>query len=192
MEASPQARPFAVKAIREFFEPPIIFVKKDDLESVIEILGSDHGLPSEAARVSQWHWFSRRLEERERACATLVAGRNPFPDRQNTGAVSTDRKSGMGSAVACTGKRAGAYLVGLAGVTFCSYFVFRLLLSEWKNDTFRMGKWWCDKNAAVFQFIGEDNVYFYGPAEMAMFLGLQGRQPEFPPPTGQCSCRRWS
>ncbi|MFI3206298.1 MAG: class I tRNA ligase family protein, partial [Clostridia bacterium] len=35
--------------------------------------------------------------------------------------------------------------------------------NEWK-------KWWNDENSAVYQFIGEDNIYFYGIAEMAMFL----------------------
>ena len=33
--------------------------------------------------------------------------------------------------------------------------------------------WWCDdENAKVFQFIGEDNIYFYALAEMAMFKAL--------------------
>lgn len=34
--------------------------------------------------------------------------------------------------------------------------------------------WWCDdENAKVFQFIGEDNIYFYALAEMAMFKALE-------------------
>ena len=33
---------------------------------------------------------------------------------------------------------------------------------EWK-------KWWQDEDSTVYQFIGEDNIYFYGIAEMAMF-----------------------
>ena len=33
---------------------------------------------------------------------------------------------------------------------------------EWKT-------WWQDKDSKVYQFIGEDNIYFYGIAEMAMF-----------------------
>jgi methionyl-tRNA synthetase len=37
-------------------------------------------------------------------------------------------------------------------------------------------EWWCSADAGVYQFIGEDNVFFYGLAEMAMFLGMQGRQ----------------
>lgn len=37
---------------------------------------------------------------------------------------------------------------------------------EWK-------KWWEDEDATVYQFIGEDNIYFYAIAEMAMFTALK-------------------
>ena len=36
---------------------------------------------------------------------------------------------------------------------------------EWK-------KWWDDDESAVYQFIGEDNIYFYAIAEMGMFKAL--------------------
>ena len=36
-------------------------------------------------------------------------------------------------------------------------------------------KFWLSKDAEVFQFIGQDNIYFYGIAEMAMFMATQGR-----------------
>jgi len=38
---------------------------------------------------------------------------------------------------------------------------------EWKE-------WWHSKDSKVYQFIGEDNIYFYGIAEMAMFMALLG------------------
>lgn len=34
---------------------------------------------------------------------------------------------------------------------------------DWRN-------WWFDKDTKVYQFIGEDNIYFYGIAEMAMIM----------------------
>ena len=40
-------------------------------------------------------------------------------------------------------------------------------LEDWRE-------WWCSEGTEVYQFIGEDNVYFYGIAEMAMFLGQNG------------------
>lgn len=42
---------------------------------------------------------------------------------------------------------------------------------EWK-------KWWDDEDAMVYQFIGEDNIYFYAIAEMAMFAALHAKKGE--------------
>ena len=33
--------------------------------------------------------------------------------------------------------------------------------------------YWCDPEAGVFQFIGQDNIYFYGVAQMPMFMAQQ-------------------
>ncbi len=40
-------------------------------------------------------------------------------------------------------------------------------------------QWWCDADAHVYQFIGEDNIYFYAVAEMGLFMALdkiEGRE----------------
>ena len=39
---------------------------------------------------------------------------------------------------------------------------------EWK-------KYWCDKDACVYQFIGQDNIYFYGVAQMPLWMAQQGK-----------------
>jgi methionyl-tRNA synthetase len=44
--------------------------------------------------------------------------------------------------------------------------------------------WWTSTECASYQFIGEDNLYFYSLAEMGIFLGLQGTSPVWPPPAG--------
>ena len=39
-------------------------------------------------------------------------------------------------------------------------------------------KWkefWCDPDAEVFQFIGQDNIYFYGVAQMPLWMAQQGK-----------------
>ena len=40
---------------------------------------------------------------------------------------------------------------------------------EWKE-------WWYSKDSKVYQFMGEDNIYFYGIAEMALLLALLGME----------------
>ena len=49
--------------------------------------------------------------------------------------------------------------------------------NEWK-------KYWCDKDAEVYQFMGEDNLYFYGLAQQAMWLYMQGLNPNLNPENG--------
>ncbi len=39
-------------------------------------------------------------------------------------------------------------------------------------------KFWCEPDAKVYQFIGEDNIYFYGIAEMAMWMAYHDVLPE--------------
>ena len=36
-----------------------------------------------------------------------------------------------------------------------------------------VSKWWDDDEAAVYQFIGEDNIYFYAIAQTGLFTGLR-------------------
>ena len=48
---------------------------------------------------------------------------------------------------------------------------------EWK-------KYWCEKDAKVYQVLGEDNVYFYGPAQHAMWLATQEGEPVVDAPAG--------
>ncbi|MBQ9383404.1 MAG: class I tRNA ligase family protein [Ruminiclostridium sp.] len=52
-------------------------------------------------------------------------------------------------------------------------------MDEWRS-------FWCSKDAQVYQFIGADNIYFYGVAEMGMFMALQGRDGNVSdPPDGE-------
>ncbi len=51
-------------------------------------------------------------------------------------------------------------------------------MDEWKE-------FWCSKDAQVYQFIGADNIYFYGVAEMGMFIALQKGENTIYPDDGE-------
>ncbi|HEX3021932.1 MAG TPA: class I tRNA ligase family protein, partial [Lachnospiraceae bacterium] len=53
------------------------------------------------------------------------------------------------------------------------------------SDEHEWEKWWKSPEAEVYQFIGEDNIYFYGVAEMGLFMALQDGTPSVNPPNGQ-------
>ncbi|MCL2086453.1 MAG: class I tRNA ligase family protein [Oscillospiraceae bacterium] len=45
-----------------------------------------------------------------------------------------------------------------------------------ENDEREWVDFWCNKNAKIYQFIGQDNIYFYGIAQQAMFMALGNDQ----------------
>ena len=50
---------------------------------------------------------------------------------------------------------------------------FTLAYLKAKGREVDLNKWWYDEEAKVYQFIGEDNIYFYGIAQTGLFTGLQ-------------------
>ncbi len=43
-----------------------------------------------------------------------------------------------------------------------------------------LSRWWYDEESKVYQFIGEDNIYFYAIAQTGLFTGLQVPRGEVP------------
>lgn len=168
-----KARAQNVKTLGEFFEPPIIHVKKDQLPKLDEVRSE---LPSfdqldqntKAIRLA----FSD-LESREKACKTLSGngvryrtGKTLVPFRL-TGNIE------WGLPV--------PKLDDLDGLTWWVWpesliapisFTRALLKSQGQQED-SWKKWWCSRDSTITQFIGEDNIYFYGIAEIAMFLATQ-------------------
>lgn len=180
------SRPFAVKSMAEFLERPAIYVKRERLQEIEALRGqlpgyalADDGTKSSVALVFP------RLAAREAACAALSTagiryrtGKTLVPFRL-TGNIAW----GVAAPV----------LDGLEGLTVWVWpeslwapmsFTRAALEARGEcSDAWR--DWWCSKDARVYQFIGQDNVYFYGPAEMAMFQGQQGPSPVADPPEGE-------
>lgn len=184
VEQGPQSRQFAVKAIREFYEPPIIFVKKDDLELATGVLRPQYSFTERDSKSQSVGLVFENLEEREQACAKLVEagirfrnGKTLVPFR-----LTGNQEWGLPAPVLEKEPKRTWWVWPeslFAPVSFTAH-----CCKVGITNTSNWEAWWCAKDAGVFQFIGEDNVYFYGPAEMAMFVGLQGQSPVFPPPDG--------
>ena len=181
-EKRPSSRPFVVTAIKEYLEPPVIYLKREYLEQLPQLKGlPEYGLADDGKSTSVKLIF-KGLAEREAACGVLSAcgmryrtGKTIVPFRL-TGNIDW-------------GVPAPA-LEGLEGLTLWVWpeslwapisFTDEYLCAdgapegEWK-------KWWADPESSVYQFIGQDNIYFYGPAQTAIFLGMRGAAPEYAPP----------
>lgn len=183
----PDIRPFAVRSIEEFLEPPVIYLKREylDTEEYLSLKLPEHGLSDEGGNKQSVKLVFKTLAEREKACASLSGaginyrtGKTLVPFRL-TGNIEWGVPA--------------PELEGLDGLTVwvwpeslwapISFTKAYLESIGEKGDAWK--KWWCAPDAHVYQFIGQDNIYFYGPAQCALFMGMQGPEPSAEPKDGE-------
>jgi len=185
LEKDESTRKFMIKSIREFLEPPVIYVKREFMDVVESIKDKlpDYTLIDEGK--SSVVMSFDKLEKREKASQVLAENGVRFRTGKTLVPFRLTGNVEWGVPAPC--------IEGLEGLTVwvwpeslwapISFTMTYLELmgrdrNEWKE-------WWCTKDSQVYQFLGEDNVYFYGPAEMAMFMGQQGKNPTVDPPEGE-------
>lgn len=169
-------RPLVANTIREFMSAPIVYVKNDFAEDYEKIKGElpPHTLDSAANKTSFALEFAD-LEARDKARAILNdnnirfrAGKTLVPFR-----LTGNIEWGVPAPV----------LDGEEGLTIWVWpeslwapisFTKAYLKSIGADDD-EWKKYWCSDDAEVFQFIGQDNIYFYGIAEPALFMAAQGK-----------------
>lgn len=162
------------KTISEFLEPPVIYIMndyKESYESVKDKLEA-HELIEEPKKTSFTIVF-KTLTDREKSCEVLSAAGIRF----RTGKTLVPFR--------LTGNiEWGAPAPVLEGEDPLTIWVWpeslwapisftETYLESIGRDREDWKKFWCSKDAQVYQFIGQDNIYFYGVAEMAMFMALQ-------------------
>lgn len=174
-EEDPQIRSIVTKTIEEFLVPPIIYIKVELFDKYQQIADK---LPEHKYRDAQKGKQSFEIEfktvaDRDKARTVLSDAQIRF----RTGkALVPFRISGNVKWGVPVPEIEGA--TGLT--TWCwpeslwapiSFTIARndakgLARSDWR-------KFWCDKDACVYQFIGQDNLYFYGVAQPALFAAMQ-------------------
>lgn len=207
LETETKTRDFVIKEIKEFLKKPEIYIKKEFMEEFNKIANR---LPkfeqfedkSKASFVIRFD----SLSDREKACEILSGKQTPDWEKSE---VAPEEKIDALSAGAIrfrTGKTLVPFRLsgniswgvpvpkkdGLSGLTFYVWpeslwapisFTKTLLKergkpeNEWKN-------YWCSKDAKIYQVLGEDNIYFYGPAQHAMWLATQDGEPTVDVPDG--------
>jgi len=182
----PGHRLFMVKSIEEFLEPPTIHITKNQID-VLEVIVKE--LPGytrmDNGKSKSICLLFGSLEEREDACVVL----RRYSIRYRTGKTLVPFR--------LTGNIPWGLPVpdldGMRNLTFWVWpeslwapisFTATFLEQQGKNKV-DWRDWWCSKDSKVYQFIGEDNIYFYGVAEMAMFMADQGKKPSPDPEDGQ-------
>ena len=175
LRANSNWRKNLLNTIEEFLKPPVIYVKRKQLEGIINLEEKlpKHTIIDEPKKPSVTFVFEN-LKDRDSA-------REIFDDlgiRFRTGKTLVPfRLSGnVQWGMEIPEKEE------LKNLTFWVWpeslwapisFTKTYLESIGKNPD-EWTEWWHSKDAKVYQFIGEDNIYFYGIAEMALFMALSG------------------
>ncbi len=175
LEADPEVRAVVPTTLKEFLAPPIIFIKNElyeDYLAVADALPAHSYRPAEKGKQSFEIEFAS-IGERDAARPVLAnaglrfrTGKTLVPFRI-TGNIEWGVKAPV--------------LEGVEGLT-----VWCWPESLWAPISFTIavnnamglprGSWrdfWCSDEACVYQFIGQDNLYFYGVAQPALFEALK-------------------
>ncbi len=183
---TPGFRKYVVSTIEEFLKPPVVYVKN---ESLLTYEGLKSELPLHSCEIeekkSSFTLSFNKLNERDKACEILTkngvryrTGKTLVPFRL-TGNVEWGVP-----APHCEDTSGLTFWVWpeslFAPISFTkTYFKSKgLPEDEWR-------RWWLSKDATVYQFIGSDNISFYGPAEVGMWMGMQDKTPRSEPENGE-------
>lgn len=179
-------RKSVLKIIEEFLKPPMLYVKREQFPEMEEMKQSlpAYVVEDEAGKASVTVVF-QNLEDREAACQALRergirfrTGKTLVPFRL-TGNVA------WGVPVP-QDEVADKLTFWVWPESLWAPISFtKALLARRGEEESAWKRFWKSQDAAVYQFIGEDNIYFYAIAEIAMFMALQGKEPGAFPKEGQ-------
>lgn len=175
LEKDPQIRPVVTKTIKEFLAPPIIYIKTefyDNYAAVVQELGPHKYRDAEKGKQSFEIEFET-IEDRDVARDVLTregirfrTGKTLVPFR-----ISGNAAWGVKAPVM---EDVDGLTVWVWPESLWAPLSFTMARND-KNGLSRSlwRKFWCQKNAQVYQFIGQDNLYFYGVAQPALFAAQQ-------------------
>ena len=188
LEADEEVRPVVVKGAKEFLVPPVMYIKnelEEDYRAIADKLPAHTFHEAEKGKQSFEIEFES-IEDRDTARDVLFEAGVRF----RTGkALVPFRISGnveWGVKV--------PEMDGVEGLTVWCWpeslwapISFSATALEERGESLEAVRdWWCSSDACVYQFIGQDNLYFYGVAQPALWVGLEdGNAMQAEPAEGQ-------
>ena len=167
-------RPVVWKTIDEFLKPPVIYIKREFEEKYKELAASmpEHEYLEEPKKPSFTIEF-KKLADCDEACRILTqngiryrTGKTLVPFR-----LTGNIEWGVPAPVM---EDLGGLTVWVWPESLWAPISFtQTYLEKNGRDREEWKKFWCSKDSTVYQFIGQDNIYFYGIAEPAMWIAQQ-------------------
>ena len=173
-------RPFVLSAIEEFLEPPVIYIQtkyREDYDAVADKLPAHVLREAEEGKTSFEIEFSH-ITERDRAREVLEGagvrfrtGKTLVPFRLtgniDWGVHAPQLEDEDPLTVWCWPESLWA------PISFTDAALKHAAEEGAPNEHGDWRDWWCSDDAGVYQFIGEDNIYFYGVAQSALWPAMQ-------------------
>lgn len=173
-------RRYQLETVEEFLKKPLLYVPRkyiDDLERLIVKL-PPHKLIDEEKKTSVVFEFAN-LDDRDRAKNILDAenihytsGKTLVPFR-----LSGNVEWGV-PFPECENLKDLTFWVWPESLWAPISFTLAYLRAKEKEED--LSEWWFNDESSVYQFIGEDNIYFYAIAQTGLFTGLQIPKGEVP------------
>ncbi len=178
LEADPEVRSIVPTTIAEFLGDPIIFVKNEAYERYLELVPElpDHLYRAPEAGKASFEIQFASIEQRDEARGILERAGIRFRTSKAlvpfriTGNIDWGVQAPVidgeeGLTVWCWPESLWAPI----SFTIAANDARGLPRETWRD-------FWCSETSQVYQFIGQDNLYFYGVAQTAMWeaLGAHG------------------
>ena len=176
-DADPQVRGVVTKTVRESLVAPVIYIKNELREAfdaaaeklpahtVHEPQGNQASFSVEFA---DWEARDEAREVLEAAQVRFRTGKCLLPFRItgniDWGVAAPELEGVSGLTVWCWPESLWAP-ISFSQTALATSEEGRYSSTDWRD-------WWCADDSQVFQFIGQDNIYFYGIAQTALWAAL--------------------
>ena len=177
LEGDETVRPVVVKTMEEWLGEPVLFIQNKFREAfdAIEEKLPEHTVHEPEGNKSSFTVAFPTWRERDEAHAVLNAGGVRFRSGK---ALVPFRITGnidwgvpVDDSCGCSGLTCWVWPESLwAPISFT-----RTALAEANEGRYASADWhdwWCSDDAHAYQFIGQDNIYFYGIAQTALWRAL--------------------
>lgn len=166
-------RKYQLETVEEFLKKPMLYVPKKYVESLEEL---SKRLPAhrsvDGEKKNSFAFEFETLDDRDKAKAVLegmgihyTSGKTLVPFR-----LSGNVEWGV-PFPECEDLKNLTFWVWPESLWAPISFTKAYLRQSGREG--ELEKWWGDDEAEVYQFIGEDNIYFYAIAQTGLFTGLQ-------------------
>lgn len=173
-------RKYQLETVEEFLKKPLLYVPRKYIDNLAELVVKlpIHKLIDDEKKPSVVFEFED-LDDRDKAKSVLDAcnihytsGKTLVPFR-----LSGNVEWGV-PFPECEDLKDLTFWVWPESLWAPISFTYTYLKEHEKED--ELSKWWYDDESKVYQFIGEDNIYFYAIAQTGLFTGLQVPRGEVP------------